>query len=135
MGQMPSVRKLRWMALAAVGAVFAVVVPAGAAVAPRAADSPASYQLTLAPDSADAGRVFTAQLDRSVDGGRSWTGAGGEVLTFAFVGEGTVTDISPSRRGLSCTTSPSGTCTVTVKSPGDSSLTVVFEDLTATAPV
>jgi len=135
MGRMPSGRKLRCMALAAAGAVLAVVLPAGAAMAPAPSEAPASYRLTLAPDSPEAGRVFTARLDRSVDDGRSWTGAGGEVLTFAFVGEGTVTDISPSRRGMSCTTSAAGTCTVTVDSPGDSSLTVVFEDLTATAPV
>ncbi len=133
MGQLPSGRKLRWMSLAAVGAAFAVMLPAGAAMAP--ADRAPSYRLTLAPDSSEAGRVFTAQLDRSVDGGHSWTGASGETLTFAFVGEGTVTAISPSRRGMSCVTSTVGTCTVTVKSPGDSSLTVTFEDLTATAPV
>jgi hypothetical protein len=133
MGQVPSGRKLRCMALAAVGAVLAVVLPAGAAMAPN--NAAPSYRLTLTPDPQGAGRVFTAQLDRSVDEGRSWTGAGGEVLTFAFVGEGTVTAISPSRRGMSCTTSDAGTCTVTIDSPGDSSLTVVFEDLTASAPV
>jgi hypothetical protein len=134
MGHRLSGRRLRRLALAAVGlgAVVAVVLPASASMAP-AQSTPSSYRLTLAPD--DPGHVFTAELDRSVDGGRSWKGASGETLTFAFVGEGAVTAISGAGRGLSCTTSAAGTCTVTVESPGDSLLSASFEDLTANAPV
>jgi hypothetical protein len=38
---------------------------------------------------------------------------------------------------MSCTTSATGTCTVTVTvdSPGESLLTASFQDLTATAPL
>ena len=131
MGHRLSGRRLRRLALAAVGAVFAVVLPAAAAMAP--AHGAPSYRLTLVPESP--GRVFTARLERSLDGEHSWRGAGEQTLTFAFVGEGAVTAISGSRGGMTCSTSTAGTCTVTVDSPGDSSLTVVFEQLTATTAV
>jgi hypothetical protein len=131
MAQRLSARSLRRIALATVGAVLAVVLPAGAAMAP--AQGATSYRLTLTPESPE--RVFTARLERSVDGGHSWRGAADQTLTFAFVGEGAVTSISGSEGGMKCATSAAGTCTVTVDSPGDSSLTVVFEELTATAAV
>jgi hypothetical protein len=133
MAQRLSGRSLRRIALATVGAVFAVVVPAAAAMAP--AHGAPSYRLTLTPETP--GRVYVARLDRSVDGGRSWRGAGDQRLAFAFVGEGAVAAISGSRAsgGMTCQTSGAGTCTVTVDSPGDSSLTVVYEKLTATAAV
>jgi hypothetical protein len=133
MRQRLSGRRLRRIALASAGAVLAVVLPAGAVMAPS--HSAPSYRLALTPDAPEAGQVFTARLDRSDNGGRSWTGAAGQPLTFAFVGEGAVTAISGSRGGMKCTTSAAGTCTVTVDSPGDSLLTASFDDLTATAPV
>jgi hypothetical protein len=112
-------------------AAAVAVVPAGAAEAPGAARS----RLSIAREASAPASTFTARLETSLDEGRTWAGAAGEVLTFAFVGEGAVTAISDPAGGMACTTSSAGTCTITVESPGDSSLTVVFAGQTATATV
>ena len=128
MGRVLARWALRRVAPMVVCAAVVAVVPAGAAEAPGLA----RYRLSISQEEP---ATFTAHLESSVDGGRTWAGAAGETLTFAFVGEGTVTAISDRASGMACTTSPAGTCMVTLDSPGDSSLTVVFADQTATAVV
>jgi hypothetical protein len=120
--------------MVALAAVVAVV-PAGAAEAPAAPRYRLSLTAAMPAPASGGGREFVARLETSPDGGRTWAGAGGKAVVFAFVGEGAVISISDRAGGMACVTGPAGTCMVTVDSPGDSSLTAVFGDASATAPV
>lgn len=104
------------------------------------------YRLSLVPPEdtnlVDNDHIFTATLQKCLEhknlcesDDSSWVAAGGEALDFDLEGRGTITAITPSGsvaadgRGGSCTTSSSGTCQVTVRSPdtGDTTLTAIFD--------
>jgi len=132
-----STRRLRRFAPTALLAFTAVVAALPAAAEPGAGPSagPASYRLGL-ERAASGEQVFTASVERSVDGGRSWAPAAGEDITFAFVGEGSVVAIKGGAvNGMVCTTPASGACTVALDSdnPESSTLAAVSGDAAASA--
>lgn len=114
----------RLASLAGVLMVAAILGPSGSV---RAGEDGRRHRLSLDSEN----QVFTAHLETSGDGGKSWVDALGERIVFAFVGEGQV------RGPLSCTTPASGECTVTVVSadPGGSLLVARFGNLSASAAV
>lgn len=114
-------------------AVAAVALPASGT--PDRGPSPGERRLTLVPLTADGDGRLAAALERADRSGR-WMPVGGEVVTFAFVGEGSLrftADRGPGR----CSTAADGRCLVSVRGAGSepSLLLATTRDLSAEVTV
>lgn len=110
-------------------------------------DPKIQYRLSLTPaeDTNLSGNdhEFLAHLEKSLDGGATWSDAAGETIDFTLSGSGQIVSITPSgsiaadTKSGSCVTGGDGRCTATIHSdnPGDSTLTASFDKSTATTPI
>ncbi|MGH9038000.1 MAG: hypothetical protein ACRD0O_19755 [Acidimicrobiia bacterium] len=140
---------MTWRLVRQVLLVMTVAILGALAVAPAVASdgvgavSGAVYRLALVPEAGDAAggdSTFSATVERSADGGETWTPAAGEPVSFAYVtdGAGLVTAVNGGPVGsMTCATDTAGQCSITVRSevPGDSVVTASSGSLNASVAV